>query len=1008
MRCGKTRVFFPKPGTLVFPLLLLSSLLFSVTGLDAARGDRELYAEAERRYFGAQYTLSLELYEDFLGEFPLSNLAPDAQYRRGLCLFRLDRFTEAREVFDLVEKRYRASRYIEYVPFYQGVVSYQLGDFGGARERLGTFLSSVKDAELSSQALHYKALAEVALGLTGEAVATMTLLAEGKGEKNLTPYEVVLFSGLLLKEERYGDLVRFQDRFDIDSLQGSMHERALLYRAEALWNLGDETGAAELYNRLLDGETGAAIVAYRRLYAAAQRRAAYAEMERIILRAEKRFGGTPEVLADFWISIGLENYRRGDLELSRYFLMKVWSLRGGWEIKETVPLTLAEIAAKEGDAAGAREVIDEYLSTAGEPPSSALLRIGGIELRLGMFEEASRTFEEVLKMEKVGAIRDRTLYLLAYANYRSGEYASSIDDVSKLIGTAGEGAAADDSVTRGALRLKAAASGKAGDVEGAARSLGDYVDRYPDDTRARLDLLRLQFSEKDFAGVTRNAGLLLSGRPTLERDDLRVYLLATYLEGLAYVSQKFYQRGAESLRAVTGEKAKRAGVEQILPFSRYYLAWSLYRLNQFGDAARGFSDFVGLHPAHELVPQALFMEGWCFYSLGEFERAKSSFARVGAVITGKPSPAAQTGSPPPDPLYDKAKLLEGRSLFNLRRLDEAQKIFVALYRSRPDSPYADDALFEHATILAETGKRKDAVKAFMQLADRYPSSGLAQEALYKRGEIAFEGGDYRGAKEAFAEYLVRYPGGNLADAALYWEGFALYKSGDRGGAVSLWETLIAGYPKSPFRADALVKSAQAYGEGGDYRRGLVNLDTLKKEYPDYAKAVNADVMAETMRYRVFGLSGREAELTALISRHGGAKSRDGRVSMIELARIYIFEDPETASGQPQPGRTERAFQMLSQVVEEEDPLTGGEAQFLLGEYYWRMKEWEKAGREFVKASTRNSGNRDFAASSLLRAAQSMKQAGKPRETQELVKRLVDGFSGTRWAEEGKKLVENAK
>ena len=121
--------------------------------------------------------------------------------------------------------------------------------------------------------------------------------------------------------------------------------------------------------------------------------------------------------------------------------------------------------------------------------------------------------------------------------------------------------------------------------------------------------------------------------------------------------------------------------------------------------------------------------------------------------------------------------------------------------------------------------------------------------------------------------------------------------------------------------------------------------------------------------------------------------------MIDLARIYLSGDFS---------RLERAFQMLSQVAEQEDAATGSEAQFLLGEYYWLRNDWEKAGGEFIKASLRNPADRDFVAYAILRSAQSMKRAGKDREVAELVKRLQEGFAGSQWAAEGKKLLGGAR
>jgi tetratricopeptide (TPR) repeat protein len=155
-------------------------------------------------------------------------------------------------------------------------------------------------------------------------------------------------------------------------------------------------------------------------------------------------------------------------------------------------------------------------------------------------------------------------------------------------------------------------------------------------------------------------------------------------------------------------------------------------------------------------------------------------------------------------------------------------------------------------------------------------------------------------------------------------------------------------------------------------------------------------MAEEVRYLSLGMSGREAELTAKISREGGAGTREGRKSMLELSRLYLLEGEENL---------ERAYQMLSKVADHKDAVTGAEAQLLLGEYYSKKGDYEKAGAEFFKASVRITEDRELMSYSIYRAAEMMKMAGKMREVKALVKRLEENFGDTEWVKEGKKLLE---
>jgi TolA-binding protein len=161
--------------------------------------------------------------------------------------------------------------------------------------------------------------------------------------------------------------------------------------------------------------------------------------------------------------------------------------------------------------------------------------------------------------------------------------------------------------------------------------------------------------------------------------------------------------------------------------------------------------------------------------------------------------------------------------------------------------------------------------------------------------------------------------------------------------------------------------------------------------------VRAEQRLEELRYLKFGLGEREAELTARISRSGGVETADGRAAMIELARLYIHGESD---------KQDRAYQLLSQVMQHPDAETGAQAGVLLGEYYYQLGELERASQEFFQASLKNPSDRDLMAYAIYRAAQSMKEAGNVREARELVKRLRENFPSSSWADEGEKLLED--
>ena len=518
--------------------------------------------------------------------------------------------------------------------------------------------------------------------------------------------------------------------------------------------------------------------------------------------------------------------------------------------------------------------------------------------------------------------------------------------------------------------------------KGEARALlVRFTEKHPEMVRARVDLIKLNFSMKEFDIVTEQSEALLHENPLLHNKDSYASVIILYMHGLGKLALKEYQGAADSLAQIDEHRVGEVGLSAIMPYVVYYSAWARYRLNNLDSAIIIINRFISQYEQHALLPAALYLGGWCRYSQGDYAGAESLFSRLAGMDEGE--------------LSRKARFLQGMSQKNREQYIKASYTFSRIFESDPDSFYADDALFEYADILRKQDKSMVAAGYFLRLWETYPQSPLNEEALFLRGEIFFSEGEYSQAREAFRMYRVQFPYGPLVDASLYWEGMSSSRMGEERATALLLEEVIGSYPQSAFRSDAMRGAAEAYVIFGEYTRAYNLYSDLIREYPEYAKGVQAERRLEEIRYLKFGLGEREAELTASISRSGGVDTPEGRKAMIELARLYIYEEED---------KQDRAYQILSQVMQHPDPETAAAAGVLLGEYYYRQGDPENAAREFFQASLKNPADRDLMAYAIYRAAQSMKEAGNIKEARELVKRLRENFPSSSWADEGEKLL----
>jgi len=958
---------------------LILILFFLPVYLFPASSERELFSLAEREYAQGNYILALEDYNEFLKEYPLSNLVPDAQYRKAVSLFRLGNLSESLILFREIEKKYRYTRYFDYVPFWEGIILYNRKHYSESIDSLEAFRARVRDSTLHPQAYLYEALSFVSIDENSKAVHLLKELIKLYPDYGNRSYALVLLCSLFLENKDYDDVLKYSSRYTLDTIAENWKDQYSLYKAEALWGKGDYLKAKTIYDGLLNSKPGISSVAFRRLFALAQKENDFTVMESLTQRAEEKFAGNPEALKDLWLHFGIASFKRNNLDLAEHFLKRLWNMRKREVPESAAVLYLAEISIKKHDLKAAQSILSEYLKIKGKPDSSVVMRLGDVYLAGKNYSKAVQYYFQFVESFPDSERSREAGYLLAYSYYREGSLASGLKSSEKLLSDNKKGKYYVD-----ALKLKAIILKKLKKYREAGETLVKYLKYFPDDIKANLDLIKISFILKNYRYAVEQSEDLIKAEPALSGKDASAFILTYYVKGLSEIMLKSYTQAIKSFSHISKKMLLKTNMSSLYPFVIYYTGWSYYRLGDYREAFDLFALFVKDFKGHSLYNSSIYMAGWCSFSLGKYKESAAYFSLLGS--------AGNTG------LSVKATFLKGKSLENLKDSEGAKRVFRYIFKKFPGSDFGDDSLFEYAGILAGQGKADKAAEAYMELAKSYPESPLREDAYYKRAETFFASGMYDKSKDAFYEYRLKFPDGKLFDAALYWGGYSAYKLGEAFGAVLLWENLISHYRESPFTPDAMQKTAEIYSGKGKYKEALNLYTDMISEYPQEAAVANAREKADQLRYLILGLGSKEAELSAKIGEEGGAKTRKGREAILGLARIYITDQ----------NKIDLAYRMLEEVIKKDDPETSSRAQYLVGEYFYRKDDIVRAGKEFLKAAFINPHDRDLMAMSIYKAAEMMKLAGKIEDLKSLVKRLKDNFAGTQWAEEGEKLLKGVE
>lgn len=960
-------------------VLLLCSLLFvgAPALAAAAPAESDLFSEAESRYLGHNYSAALEEYNAFLAAYPLSERVADVQYRRAVCLYRLRRYKESVALATDIETRYRSTRYFTYVPLWKGLSQYALGSYSLAVESLDAFLAGEKDPEFTPQALLHKSLALHALSNDTDAVTALRSLTADYQASAVFPYAAVLLGSLLEKAGANADLLALTQRTDPSSFPTPWKSEFLLLRAEALWGAGRFDDAQPLYIQLVGAPDDVALVAYGRLFSSAQRRNDLPGMRDLAQAAETRFAGHTDLLSQLWTRVGAESFRAGAVDAAEPFLRRAWDARVTVAVNEAVPLYLAEILLRKKDPAGARQILLDFLGAGSPGTGAALIRLGDIALMgddfavaAGYYTQFRSAFPDSPRASEAGA-------LLAYCLFRQNKDSDATRLVDELLVQAD-----NPGLTRQLMKLRVVLLNRAQRPGDAAAALQEYVAKFPDDLRSRLDLLKTLFVLQRTADIVTEADAVRKQFPDIDTRDPYAAIVTSYLRGLALISSKDYRRASTDLASIAPDTAQKNGLAAIVPYARYYLGWSYLRMADFARASQVFDDLAAASPSHELAPMVVYLAGWSHFSAGEFDKAASYFAKG-------------SGGNAQGELAQKSLYLLAKSLLNQKKISEAIPVLQSVTSADPPSPWAADALFDYAGALSDLGQTRTAADAFRKVYDSYPDSPLREEALYRRADTYMTHGMTADARAAYDDYRTRYPKGKLVDAALYWGGAAAQAAGEGMAAALLWEQLIAGYKDSSFRASALQQTAEAYARAGQYAKALDDYTKFIAEFPDEARAARADIRAEQIRLLAEGEGDREAALSAIIAR-GTADAK--RQATIDLARLYIYSGDK---------RADAGYKLLLPVIKEGDPRGAADAQALAGEYYYRKGDLAEAARQFIAVAVIPGVDPKSAAAALYRSAEMMQLANRPADIAAILKRLEAGFPDSEWTVKARLLAGGA-
>ncbi|MDR1675200.1 MAG: tetratricopeptide repeat protein [Tannerella sp.] len=480
----------------------------------------------------------------------------------------------------------------------------------------------------------------------------------------------------------------------------------------------------------------------------------------------------------------------------------------------------------------------------------------------------------------------------------------------------------------------------------------------------------------------------------MNRQDADAYGHSYFWRGESYYRLNEFDRAASDFRSYLNNAHDRSDETYALAY--YGLGYSYFKQHRYESALPAFRQYADLE---KNVSAASYADAYnrigdCQFYHRQFAAAEESYSKAASL---QPSSGDYA-------LYQRGFVL------GLQK-DYLGKIVMMdrLIRDFPESPYADDALFEkgHSYVLLENSEK--AAEAFHQLIAHYPQGTLARKAGLQLGLLYFNSNRPEMALDEYKKVIARYPGSEEAKIALqdlksvyvdmndvasyaayvnslggdvqleiseqdsltYFAAEKLFMRGDNAGAHRSLRNYLNDFPHGAFSANANYYLAQIAFSQKEYPEALQRYETVlaggetnfredalarkaEIEYleKDYAAAIKSfrqlQEIAESVENRDAAKLGvmRCAQFTGQ-----QAEALQAATELLKSAKLSPEIETEArylrAKSYIALNEKQKAEADLAVLSKNTRTVYGAEARYLLAQSYFDRNETDKAEKELA-------------------------------------------------------------
>ncbi|MBT8195462.1 MAG: tetratricopeptide repeat protein [Bacteroidia bacterium] len=467
-------------------------------------------------------------------------------------------------------------------------------------------------------------------------------------------------------------------------------------------------------------------------------------------------------------------------------------VRGNLKNKEKIDRLIAEAYFRTGDFENAAKHFNSYKNNTPRLSREDHYKLAYSNYRINDYEKAISSFEQVVSISD--SLAQNTYFHLADCFLKTNDKKgarNSFQFASKM--NFNKTIQEESSFNYAKLTYELAFQPVA------IRAFKDFLDKYPSSfyyDEANQLLAQIYLTTKDYD----EALIALENVKNKNPEVKEAYQKVAYYRGVQFYNDK---NSSGAIRSFT--KVINTPVDQnLVALAKYWKAESMYGVNKFSEAAKGFEEFIYSPASINLNEYATahYNLGYCHLKQKNYASSIEWFRKY-----LKQSKKVKVN------LKQDAQIRIADNYLMLKDYNKSKDYYQQAVKTSPKQN--DYCTFQQGVIAGLQGDWKERERLMNNVIENYPSSSFADDALYEQGNALMAIGESKKAEKVFNKLINDFPQSNYNRKALVQVGLIYYNNANDKKALKTYKQVIETYPSTAEAHEALIGIKNIYVAQGN-------------------------------------------------------------------------------------------------------------------------------------------------------------------------------------------------